>query len=66
VQELIAKVEQEGLTFPYVYYDTETSSGFSTKMGFTANPFCDDISEPDAHGYEKRVEWARLKQFAKI
>ncbi len=65
LQTLIAKVDEDQINIPYVYVDTDTSGGLLELIGFEANPFCNDISEPESFGYEKRISWSKLVQFAK-
>jgi len=65
VQALLLEAKREGFSAAYVYIDTDASEGFWDHVGFQVNPFHDNVSEPELYGYEKRVAWERLRQFAK-
>jgi hypothetical protein len=65
LQTLIAKVDEDQTNIPFVYVDSDTSGGLLELVGFEENPFCNDISEPESFGYEKRISWTKLVQFAK-
>lgn len=65
VQALLSEARAEGFSAAHVYIDADASQGFWDHVGFVRNPFYDDVSEPEVYGYEKRVAWERLRQFAK-
>jgi GNAT superfamily N-acetyltransferase len=65
VQALLLEAKREGFSVEHVYIDADASQGFWDHVGFEVNPYYDNVSEPELYGYEKRVEWERLQQFAK-
>ena len=65
VQALLLEAKKEGFSAEYVYIDADASQGFWDHVGFEVNPYHDNVSEPELYGYEKRVKWERLLQFAK-
>ena len=66
VQHLLAECRKEGFAPAFVYIDTDCSDGFWDHVGFEPNPLANYPSNGIAFGYEKRIAWQRLKQFAKI
>ena len=65
VQQLLQWCRREGFEPDYVYIDTDCSDGFWDHVGFEPNPLAEEPRDGMAYGYEKRIAWERLRQFAK-
>ena len=65
VQQLLAQCSRERFAPAFVYIDVDCSDGFWDHVGFERNPFEGDRREM-AFGYEKRITWERLAQFARV
>ena len=63
LKELMEVAREEGFRHPFIYIDTDASSGFWDHVGFTTNPYYEDQSKPDLYGYEKRISWEALWAF---
>jgi GNAT superfamily N-acetyltransferase len=63
LKELMEVAREEGFRHPFIYIDTDASSGFWDHVGFTTNPYYEDKSKPDLYGYEKRISWEALWAF---
>lgn len=65
VQRLLQQCLLEGFAPDYVYVDVDCSDGFWDHVGFEPNPLAEEPRDGMAYGYEKRISWERLRQFAK-
>jgi GNAT superfamily N-acetyltransferase len=66
IARLLVECDKEGFDTPYVYIDTDCSDGFWDHIGFEINPLCESPVDGMEYGYEKRISWEKLRQFAKL
>jgi GNAT superfamily N-acetyltransferase len=65
IQQLLRECRREGFGPAFVYIDVDCSEGFWDHVGFEPNPFAEHPKDGMEFGYEKRIAWKRLLQFAR-
>ena len=65
MQRILFECAKDGFEPDYVYIDTDCSDGFWDHVGFVPNPLYEAPVDGMEYGYEKRVTWERLRQFAR-
>lgn len=65
MQRILFECAKDGFEPEHVYIDTDCSDGFWDHVGFVPNPLYEAPVDGMEYGYEKRVAWERLRQFAR-
>ena len=65
MQRILFECAKDAFEPEHVYIDTDCSDGFWDHVGFEPNPLYEAPVDGMEYGYEKRVTWERLRQFAR-